>query len=101
MKLRGEGEYNLNALTEIEVTDSYLGLDQDLRKCQNEEPFYNCTTRKHMVTIMEECGCLPIHMKLSNKVAVLMKIMNNIVKLIKQFRMSAPLNRWNVLTISV
>ena len=72
VELIGEGEYNLNALTEIEVTDSYLGLEQDLRKCQNEEPFYNCTTRKYMDTILEECGCLPlhIHMGLSKKVAV-------------------------------
>ena len=94
-------EYNLNALTEIQVTDSYLGLDQDLRKCQNEEPFYNCTTRTYIDTIFEECGCFPFHMKVSKKVAVLLTIINNIIKQIKQFRISAPLSRWNVLTMSL
>ena len=29
------------------------------------------------------------------------KYINNVFKLTKQFRMSAPLSRWNVLTISV
>ena len=35
--LIGEGEYNINALTEIKVTDSYLGLDEDVRDCQSKE----------------------------------------------------------------
>ena len=30
--LDGEGEYNLNNLMEIAVTDSYLGLDQKIRE---------------------------------------------------------------------
>ena len=33
--LIGEGEYNLNVLKEIQVTDSFMGLDQNIRKCQN------------------------------------------------------------------
>ena len=41
--LVGEGEYNLNVLTDIKVTESYLGLDQNIRKCQNQEPYDNCT----------------------------------------------------------
>ena len=28
--LIGEGDYNLNVLKEVEVTDSYLGLNQDI-----------------------------------------------------------------------
>ena len=35
----GEGEYNLNVLTAIETTNSYLELDKEVRKCQNEEHF--------------------------------------------------------------
>ena len=63
--LLGEGEYNLNDLKEIMVTDSYLDLDQDIRGCQNLEPLYNCTTRQYMNTIMDKCGCLPVN---TNKV---------------------------------
>ena len=39
-----EGDYNFNVLKQIEVTDSFLTLSQDARKCQNEEPYENCTT---------------------------------------------------------
>ena len=34
--LREEGEYNFNILKEIRVTESYLGLDQAIRRCLNE-----------------------------------------------------------------
>ena len=35
--MTGEGEYNLNVLKEIRVTESYLGLDKEFRGCQKEE----------------------------------------------------------------
>ena len=59
----GEGEYNLNALTAVEITDSYLGLDQDVRKCQNVEPYQNCTSRHYFDSFLGQCGCLPFYMK--------------------------------------
>ena len=65
----GEGEYNLNVLTAIETTNSYLELDKEVRKCQNEEPFQNCTSRQYKDTILGQCGCLPFYMKLSKQVA--------------------------------
>ena len=68
LMLIGEGEYNLNALKEIKVTDSYLELDQGTRECQMEEPFYNCTTRKRIDTVLEQCRCLPFQMRRSLKV---------------------------------
>ena len=68
VKLVGEGEYNLDALTQIEVTESYLGLDQDVRECQIEESLYNCTTRQYLDTLMEKCGCLPITIRISHEV---------------------------------
>ena len=69
----GAGEYNLNVLNEIEVTDSYLGLDQTVRKCQDKEPFYNCTSKYYMNAIIEECGCVPLSIRLSTKVRYLNK----------------------------
>ena len=56
--LEGEGEYNLNVLKEIVVTDSYMRLDEDIRGCQNEEAFYDCTTRLINETILKQCGCI-------------------------------------------
>ena len=61
--LIGEGEYNLDDLKEIRVTESYLGLDQDKRECQNKESFYNCTSRLFKKTFIEKCGCLPINLQ--------------------------------------
>ena len=60
-------EYNLDALTEIEATDSFMEQDEDVRKCQ-PEPFYNCTTRKYIDALLDQCGCLPLSIRLSDKV---------------------------------
>ena len=68
MEFIGEGEYNLNDLKEIIVTDSYLGLDENVRGCQNGEPLNNCTTRLYMDTLLRDCGCLPFNIRLSDKV---------------------------------
>ena len=68
IKLIGEGEYNLNVLTVIKVTDSYMGIDQKIRKCQNDEPFFNCTSRKYVNSYLQECGCLPMNMWHDNEV---------------------------------
>ena len=68
MEFVGEGEYNLNDLKEIIVTDSYLGMDENVRGCQNVEPLNNCTTRLYMDTLLRDCGCLPFNIRLSDKV---------------------------------
>ena len=69
----GEGEYNVNVLKEIKVSESYLGMDQDVTECQNEESFCNCATRKFMDTLIEKCGCLPINIRISNEVLMFEK----------------------------
>ena len=61
-----EFEYNLNALTKIEVTDSFISQDDEDRGCQHE-PLYNCTTRKFLDALLGKCGCLPINIR-QNKV---------------------------------
>ena len=65
----GEGEYNINGLKEMKVTDSFLDLDQGTRKCQNEEPFHNCTTKRYNNAYIEQCGCLPFNIKRSKEVS--------------------------------
>ena len=64
----GEGVYNVNNVKELKVTESFLGLNEEVRDCQNKEAIQNCTTRHYLHTILVECGCLPINLKLSNKV---------------------------------
>ena len=75
--LIGDGEYNINNIKKIQVTDEYLGLDKDVRKCQNEEPFYNCTTRLYLHTVLGTCGCLPLSIRISNEVGQKNKQMIN------------------------
>ena len=58
--LSGEGEFDLNILKEVEVTNSFMGLPLDDRKCQNEENFLDCSTRNHLENVLENCGCLPM-----------------------------------------
>ena len=60
LKLVGEGKYNLNAVKEIKVTDSYLGLDMKDKGCQNEEPQGECITKHFISTLLKDCGCLPL-----------------------------------------
>ena len=59
LRLEGEGQYNINELKEIKVTESYLGLKQDVKGCQNYESIQNCSTRTYIDTLLKECGCLP------------------------------------------
>ena len=72
MHLVGEGEYNLNVLKEIKVTESYLGLDSVVTGCQTKESFDNCTTRMYRQTFIDQCKCLPFDIRLSNEVTHLL-----------------------------
>ena len=64
----GEGKYNLNAIKEIKVTDSYLGLDIEDRGCQNEEGVEECTTRQYIETLLHKCACLPLKIAIDRNV---------------------------------
>ena len=68
MGLFGEGQYNLNNMKEISVTDSFLGLDRDDRNCQNIETYDSCKTRLYIEKLREKCECLPLSIRLSGKV---------------------------------
>merc|ERR1712223_672387 len=61
IKLIGEGKYNLNAVKEIQVTESYLGMDEDIRGCQNQLSMENCTTNQYLETCQNQCGCIPFN----------------------------------------
>ena len=63
-----EGQYNLNNLKEISVTDSFMGLDEATRNCQEIETYDDCKTWLHVDNLRKKCGCLPLSLKLSDKV---------------------------------
>ena len=66
VQLEGEGEYNLNSLKVIEVTESYIGMDNG---CQNGESLQDCATNHFVGKVLEQCGCLPFNIRLSEKVS--------------------------------
>ena len=67
LPLIAEGEYNLDALTEITITDDFLGLSMEDKEC-DMEPYHDCTTRHYRDTVLEECGCLPLNIRQSEQV---------------------------------
>ena len=68
LKLIGEGEYNLNAVKEIKVTESSLGLGGAVLECQNTEDLHDCTTRHYIDAFMDSCRCLPFNIWTSKNV---------------------------------
>ena len=58
--LSGEGQYNLNSLKMIDVTESFLELDENVIKCQDKVFFDNCTTKYYLEIIKKKCECLPV-----------------------------------------
>ena len=60
----------MNAVKEIQVTDSFLGLDQEVKGCQITETFENCTTNEFKEKSMKHCGCLPFNIRLTDKVVI-------------------------------
>ena len=64
----------MNILKEIEATESFLGLDQRTKKCQNVEPYDDCTTRQLLNKIKEKCGCLPLSIGMPDKVKMIVSI---------------------------
>ena len=50
-------------MKDIKVRASYLGLGQEITKCQTEETKSDCLTRKLKDRVLRECGCAPFSMK--------------------------------------
>ena len=63
----GQG-YNLNVIKEIKVTESFLTLNPDVRKCDNKEIFDDCKTRHYLDSLLTNCKCLPFNIRLSDQV---------------------------------
>ena len=71
VKLVGGGKFNLNSVREIKVTESYLGLDQSVKACKDEEePKHDCITTLYIDTSLNNCGCLPLSIRNDEKVCM-------------------------------
>lgn len=50
----------------INVTNSFLTLDQEARGCQGDTAKDDCLTREYLKMLKDKCGCLPLDKALSN-----------------------------------
>ena len=66
-----ENEYNLNVIKEIIATSSFLSMERNVRKCQDDETFDNCVTSKYIDDLIQKCKCLPLNLRLTEKVFLL------------------------------
>ena len=59
MKLYGEGQYNLNSIKALRVSEDFLGMDESIKECQNKESFEECKSGRYIEKLLDECKCLP------------------------------------------
>ena len=64
--LNGEGNYNLNVVKEMKVTDSFIGLPHGVKQCQNKEVYLDCKTKEFLEALVNTCMCLPFSLKYFN-----------------------------------
>ena len=55
-------------IEEIKATESFLGLDQEVRGCQTQESYQDCITRKYINKLLKTCDCLPLSMAVNETV---------------------------------
>ena len=65
-----ENRYNLNVLKEITVSNSFLSMEKDVKKCQDVETFNDCVTTKFIRDLKSKCKCLPLNLRLNMKVNI-------------------------------
>ena len=53
---------------EIQVTDSFLGINEMDRGCQAQEMYDDCIKDSYIDTIRNSCGCAPFSLKLNKNV---------------------------------
>ena len=62
LALQGEGHYGLR-LTDISVTEEYVGLGKEQTRCQTEQFRVDCTTRSYRDIVLHTYNCAPANMR--------------------------------------
>ena len=63
LRLYGGGDYELTNVKEINVTEEFLELEEDVKKCQDKEPVVDCEAREYLESGRNQCGCVPYHLR--------------------------------------
>ena len=66
LKLKIGKKYNLNSVKQINVSEDFLNLGEDIRDCQNDLSYEDCQTKEYIDDLVRKCKCLPFNMRRSN-----------------------------------
>ena len=87
-------------MKEIEVSDSFLTLDVDSRKCQNIETYNDCKTRLYIKNMTQVCGCLPLSHIMTEEVCDMYKTIFDFLTTLKRMYCAQPKSRLSVPRLS-
>ena len=59
----GEGNFRLADIKQMEITDDFTSLDENVRKCQTEIRKEDCVTKKYLENMKRTCNCLPFQLQ--------------------------------------
>ena len=62
LRLYGGGDYEFVNVKEVIVSKEFLELDEDVKKCQNNESVVDCAATEYLESGRKECGCVPFHL---------------------------------------
>ena len=61
--LQGEGHYALTDVKDIKVTEEFLGLGQEITRCQTREFRADCVSRRYQEQVLASCHCAPLYIR--------------------------------------
>ena len=61
--LQGEGYYALSSIKDIKVTEEFVGLGEEITRCQTREARADCVTRRYREQILQSCHCAPLYIR--------------------------------------
>ena len=69
LRLYGEGDYALANVKQMDGTEGFLSLADEVKKCQNQESILECEANAYLDRGRTKCDCVPYHlMSFSTKV---------------------------------
>ena len=62
LRLYGEGDYALANVKEMDGTEGFLSLADEVKKCQNKESVLECEANAYLASGRTKCDCVPHHL---------------------------------------
>ena len=59
LRVHGEGHYQLTSVKDVKVTQEFLSLNIEDKKCQHETTLDECRTKMYLSKMRNICKCFP------------------------------------------